>query len=87
MKRHSADHDPCGFACNMSQKVYRDIPGEFMDYFPSILKEAKVDQLIGKSLVDTGIVNKSANSVILENPFHKHPLYFFYLPLQKIIVP
>ena len=83
MKRHSADHDPCGFACNMSQKVYRDIPGEFMDYFPSILKEAKVDQLIGKSLVDTGIVNKSANSVILENPFHKPPFTYFAFHYRK----
>ena len=83
MKRHSADHDPCGFACITGQKVHRDIPGEFMDYFPSILKEAKVDPLMGKSLMDTGIVNKSANSVLLENTFHKPPFTFFAFHYRK----
>jgi len=85
MKRQlSADRDPVGAAYIKDQKVYRDIRGEFKDYFLSILNEPKVNQLLGKGLVDTSISNKSTSSLTLEHPLISPPSYAYEWPLPML---
>ena len=85
MKRQlSADRDPVGSTYMKGQKVYRDIRGEFKDYFLSILEEPKVNQLLGKSLVDTKIIKESANSLTLEHPLISPPSYAYEWPLPML---
>ena len=83
-KQISADRDPVGSAYIKGQRVYRDIHGEFKDYFLSILKEPKVNQLLGKSLVDTSILKESANSLTLEHPLINPPSYAYEWPLLML---
>ena len=85
MKRQlSADRDPVGFAYMKGQKIYRDIRGEFKDYFLSILKEPKINQLLGKSLVDTKVLKKSTNSLTLEHPLISPLSYAYEWPLPML---
>jgi hypothetical protein len=85
MKRQlSADRDPVGSTYIIGQKVYRDIHSEFKDYFLSLLKEPKINQLLGKSLVDARVVNKSADSLTLEHPLISPPNYAYEWPLPML---
>jgi SAM-dependent methyltransferase len=81
----SADRDPVGATYIKGQKIYRDIRGEFKDYFLSILKEPKIKQLLGKGLVDTCIFKESASSLTLEHPLISPASYAYEwsLPMLK----
>jgi SAM-dependent methyltransferase len=85
MKRQlSADRDPVGSTYIKGQKVYRDIHSEFKDYFLSLLKEPKINQLLGKSLVEARVVNKSADSLTLEHPMISPSNYAYEWPLPML---
>jgi hypothetical protein len=85
MKRQlSADRDPAGAAYIKGLKVYRDIRGEFKDYFLSILKEPKVIQLLDKSLVGTRIFKQTASSLTLEHALISPANYAYEWPLPML---
>jgi SAM-dependent methyltransferase len=81
----SAERDPAGITYIKGQKVFRDIHGEFKDYFLSIINDPGINRLFGQGIVETRIASETTKSLTLEHPLI-HPVNYAYewpLPMLK----